>query len=141
MTAKQKRDITIEDVIEFVDKRAQAANHPLLEIWLETFQRQEIAVRQVRLKKSANRRLPLPMAMLVKKARFGNVCCAPSNTGYCVVRASEKSLRKKDSNLYANRDCVTTVYRLATWQNLPRKKVSVKWRISELEESTQWPFT
>ena len=28
ITEEQKRDITIEDVTEFVDKRATAANHP-----------------------------------------------------------------------------------------------------------------
>ena len=43
------------------------------------------------------------MAMLVKTARFGNVYCTPSKTGYHVGRPTEKSLCKKDSNLYAKR--------------------------------------
>ena len=85
-----------------------------------------MAAHHLQLKERVNRRLPLLsclmkptvkqcMAMLVRTATFGNVYCARSNTGYRIVRPSEKSLRKKDSNLYEKRDCVTTVYRFATW--------------------------
>ena len=148
ITEEQKRDITIEDVTEFVDKRARAANHPQFGNLAGS-----VSETRNRSTSSANERKRKPTftstnlsyathgekvhGILVKIARFGNVYCAPSNTGYRVVRPSEKRLRKKDSNLYEKRDCVTTVCRLVTWQNLALKKVSVKWRIAELEESTQ----
>ena len=137
----RKKDITIDDVTEFVDKRARATNHPqfgnLAGSVSETRNRSTSSAIERKRKPTFTTTVKPCMAMLVKTARFGNVYCALGNTGYRVLRASDKSLPKKDSNLYAKRDYVTTVYRLATWQNLALKKVSVKWRIAESEESTR----